>query len=165
MLMLLVILFWLILGALCSYVAKQRGRHPLLWFILGFSIGFIALLILFFLPSKKESFLLAKKSKVAAPSLKTAESSSNKSPYLVEENQKLLTPPAYHKLWYYLDDKNKQYGPMSFQALKRAWREKTINASTYVWNEDMNEWQPLKDLSSIMSHIRTPSLNGTPETL
>ncbi len=153
--MLLIILFWLILGILCSYIAKQRGRRSALWFILGFSTGFIALLILFILPSKKEVPLVSKKALADTSSL---EISGTQKKYSTLGDQ---IPPesVFYKLWYYLDDQNKQYGPMSFQALKRAWEEKTIHASTYVWNEDMSEWQPLKNLSSMITHIHSPQIN------
>ncbi len=47
---------------------------------------------------------------------------------------------------YYLDEQKKQFGPMSFNALNKAWNEGALRERTFVWNEAMENWQHLKDV-------------------
>lgn len=48
--------------------------------------------------------------------------------------------------WYYLDGDN-QVGPMSLEALKKAFIEDKVQDSTYVWSEELPDWQPLDQLN------------------
>ncbi len=41
-------------GFICSYIAKQKDRANKDWFMLGFIIPFLALGIIYFLPSAKK---------------------------------------------------------------------------------------------------------------
>lgn len=55
------------------------------------------------------------------------------------------------KLWYYLDEERAQLGPMSFQALTQAVHQGLVTPSTYLWNEELDQWTTLGELT-----IRTP---------
>ncbi len=52
-------LFWLILGAttgcFCAWLARERGRNPGGWFVLGFFFSFVALLTLIGAPDRHAS--------------------------------------------------------------------------------------------------------------
>lgn len=119
------ILLSLILGWGCSQFARQRGRSPLNWFIAGLFFGIFALILLFILPVLKRK-----------DPLKSESFPSPKIPQLM-----LQTPSHAEKLWYFLDEQKTQYGPMSFEALSRAFSEGKIKDHTYVWNELMENWQ------------------------
>ena len=140
MYILLCILSWLTLGWLSSRMARRRGRNTAIWFFLGVVLGVIALIVLYFLPQKKT---LA--TAVAAPMQKAA------IPISPSEEISVKTP---EKLWYYLDSEKAQFGPMSFYALQKAWDDDKIIASTYIWNEDMENWVRLENLIDLHARIR-----------
>lgn len=138
------VLLWLIIGAICSRTAKHRGRNPSLWFFLGILLGVIGLIILYILPPKKVT-------------LATAPSSNPIIPPPIEVSPSLIgteNGPETTTLWYYLDEANKQYGPMSFNALQTAWDEDQMTSSTYVWNEQMENWQTLEEIPDLLDKVR-----------
>ncbi|WP_194846831.1 DUF4339 domain-containing protein [Candidatus Neptunochlamydia vexilliferae] len=115
---------WLLFGWICYRIALKRGRTPTTWFFLGVALGFIAVVILYLLPSKVVE--KAPPPQVVAPPLQS------------------------QKLWYYLDGEDKRYGPMSFYALQKAWDDDLITAATYVWNEEMENWKRLEELPNLL---------------
>jgi len=138
------ILLWLVIGVICSRIARQRGRNPTTWFFLGVILGVIGLIILYIIPSKKVSLVMA--SSTPTPSQQPIEITVSP----VEHD----SPPESPILWYYLDKTNEQHGPMSFQALQGAWDDDLITSSTYVWNEKMENWQTLEELPDLLAKIR-----------
>lgn len=48
-----IVIFWLAIGSLCAYVASQKGRSALNWFLLGILFDILALVALAALPSNK----------------------------------------------------------------------------------------------------------------
>ncbi len=140
MYILLYIISWLTLGWFSSRMARWRGRNPAIWFFLGVVLGIIALIVLYFLP-QKETLATA----MAAPMQKAAIS--------ISPNEETSEKPP-EKLWYYLDSEKAQFGPMSFSALQEAWDDDKITASTYIWNEDMENWVRLESLIDLHARIR-----------
>lgn len=125
---LLTLLLGAVFGALCSYYAKQKGRDGFAWFFIGLFLGLIGLLLLFILPAKKN--------------LVVQEAKEESLPIEIEPYEiKPVTPKKPTLFWYYLDVENKQFGPMSEEALFLAWKEGKINDKTYVWNEEMENWK------------------------
>jgi GYF domain 2 len=121
----------LVLAWTCSHYAKRRGRNPTTWFILGALFGIFALITLFVLPVYKfrgHPVLNEPIPQERAPELET------------------LFPLHAEKLWYYLDAQKKQFGPMSFSALNKAWSKGEVLELTFVWNEEMGNWKHLKDV-------------------
>jgi len=110
---------------LCAHYAKRRGRNPFNWFIGGAFFGLLALATLFLLP-RKRALVVA----------------STPKPPLLEP----LSLSHVGKLWYYLDREKKQQGPMSLEALSKAFFSGEIEEKTYVWNEAMDSWKHLADL-------------------
>jgi len=143
-------LFLLIIGAFCSYNAKLRGRNPYAWFAIGLFLGAIGLLILYLLPPKKPTF-------ESTPSVATPANAVAAAPDIAVEQESTLVPPSKpappQKLWYYLDEENKRFGPMSFDRLKQAWALDQVKRETFVWNEDMEDWKPVKDLSNLLDQL------------
>ena len=114
--------FWLIQGSIAAYYAKRKGRNPYLWFALGCVFGILGILAVFFLKNPpKESPAVQPEAKPAPKSLP-------------------------HRLWYYLDQKTQQIGPISTNALEDAFREGKIEPSTYVWHEGMENWKLWKEV-------------------
>jgi len=155
------ILFWLLLGGICSRIAKKRNRNPLGWFFIGMLLGVIGLIILYVLPAKNEESL-----EEASPVPAAMQSQENltfstetEETLAPSEMNQVISPSFEKKLWYYLDRENKQYGPMSFDNLKRVWKEDQITGTTYVWNEEMPDWKPIADLPEVLDKIRNIPTN------
>lgn len=115
----------LIIAGFTAYYADKKGRSPVGWFVLSVLIGFIAPLILYFLPSLR--------------------------------GEKPTTPPPPpsnvplqdDKLWYYLDEHHKQYGPLSIIGLKELWDTGKLELSSYVWSEGMEKWEKVDNLPEL----------------
>lgn len=112
-----------VMGSISAFLAYKRERNPYLWFALGFIFGIFGIFAIFFFGLKKKE---------------------------VSMNLKPLQPVfSIHgprdKFWYYLDPTHEQKGPMSHDALTKAFREGKVGLSTYVWHEEMPEWKQLKE--------------------
>jgi len=110
-------------GSICAYAAKKKNLNQLGWFALGFSFGVFALIVLTFLKGKKVPAIL--------PELE---------PLFPSES------PLTEKMWYYLTPEQEQVGPMSYNALERAYRADLITDETYLWNDNLDNWQPLSTI-------------------
>jgi len=126
---LLTLLLSFLLGIGCSRLALKRGRHPTVWFAAGLLFGIFALIVLYLLPPPKRQ-KEAPEEVIIAPS-----------PQLP-----LHTPEHASRLWYFLDEQKAQLGPMSFEALSRAWHEGKVHEKTFVWNEEMDNWKRLQEV-------------------
>ena len=124
--MMMSIAFSLLMAWTCGNYAKRLGRNPRTWFAAGALFGIFALIALFLFPRRKA---IAAQPVVKAPLLTAA------------------CPIQAEKLWYYLNDQKEQFGPMSFNALGKAWLEGSVREQTFVWNEEMENWQPLKEVT------------------
>ena len=124
-------------ASLCAYSARKRGRRPIIWFFLGITFGFLGLLALYLLPSKKAS----------APS---PLSPSPKAPALLQKPEEPL------QLWHYLDHSAKPQGPMSTEGLRNAWIHRTIVPSTYVWTDSMKNWEKIENLPDLEKQLSSP---------
>jgi hypothetical protein len=123
---------WIIFGAISAYLAKMRGKNPYLWFGLGMLFGLFGVLFLVFSPKTKKSNL----SPQTQQAKYQGETIDIDPPYDPKLNQ---------FLWYFLDKDNGQHGPMSFDALHKEYRGFTVTGETFVWNETLANWQPLKN--------------------
>jgi hypothetical protein len=124
----LTILLSLVLAWGCSHFAKKRGRNPTNWFIAGLFFGIFALIVLFLMPIRKPEAQVSPEAQLALPPLT------------------ILQPDHIGKLWYFIDEEKKQLGPMSFDALSKAWTEGKVREKTFVWNESMENWRQFQDV-------------------
>ena len=115
-------------GATAAFLAHRRGKNIYLWFILGAFFGIFGIALLFFTSPRKG----------AHPRRQKAD------PNTIDITPK-IDPIHKEKFWYYLDPENQQQGPMSFDGLFRAFREGRVSKNTFVWNENLDNWQPLGD--------------------
>lgn len=143
MYLLFCLIMWTLIGYFCAKTASARGRNPNLWFFLGAVLGLLAVILLFILPAKP----------LTAPSIQGAPKKDRPSPSFTPKEDVANAPPK--PLWYYLDGEEKQYGPMSFHALREAWDAKEVTPNTYLWNETMNDWQKLESLTETLEEIQT----------
>ena len=125
MLLILVAVVWATIAHICARIAVRKNRNPTAWFIFVFLFGVLALIALYFLPPKEKA--------IPAP---------------------IPPSPALQKLWYYLGKENKQYGPMSFAALKEAYFHKKLVPSTFLWQEEMDNWKSLEKIPEVFDLIQ-----------
>ncbi len=116
-LFLLVISF--ILGIIAANIAVKKGKNPYLWFSIGLLFGLLGVFILYFF---------------------------NKPPPVQAPTQPLKVAPTSLTLWYYLNKEHQQCGPITFMALKNELQAGELPPSTYVWSEELDNWQQIKDL-------------------
>src|SRR3989338_6350273 len=113
------ILLYLVLGWIAARLAKKKHRNPTGWFFAGVFFGIIAILVLFFLRPLKKA--------------------GEEQEIVVEAEEPLAM--ISNKLWYYLDKEEKRHGPMSESLLRGS-----IDEAVFVWNEDMADWKPAKEI-------------------
>ncbi|KAF3362100.1 hypothetical protein PHSC3_001411 [Chlamydiales bacterium STE3] len=131
---LLTVILWVLMGGMTSYFAARRGRDPFAWFWVGILLGLIGLLLLFLLPvvenveeTQEEEFEI--------------EAIDELTPYA------LATTDSYRfRDWFFLDDRNQQLGPVSFQNLRKNWLHGKVSSETFVWSDGMETWQKVQDL-------------------
>lgn len=124
--------FWLIFGALGAHFAKKRGRIPLAWFGIGLMMGIFGLAMLFLLPKIEKKPLRTLTANVMPPPKRS---------------------DSWLKMWYYLDPTHIQQGPFEFSDLIKAWKEKHLSDTTYIWGEGMSEWQRLRDQPNLVREL------------
>jgi hypothetical protein len=131
----------LIMGAIAAYIARRRGKNPYLWFGIGMLLGILGLFLIFFIPNKKR------------PS--QTQDSLAKEPIVTLDITPTVSASSKEKLWYYLSKSNEQFGPMSFDFLKKAFFEGKIKASTYVWNEELDNWKMFENIFDIRTETHS----------
>ncbi len=118
---------WFLTGYISSYFAKQRGRDPIAWFVIGMILGLIGLLILFLLPPIGK------------------ESEEKEAERIIQPIPKIEEEPLPSE-WFYLDGGRNQQGPVSVDDLKNLWGSQKLEGSTYVWTETMENWQKIIEI-------------------
>jgi len=118
-------------GILCSKIAGKKNRITSYWFFLGFLFGLIALIVIYFLKPCIDKKNFIKKTQPFDF-------------FIILNNDK--------NYWYYLDTNKKQIGPMSAKALFDTYLQRKISNNTFIWNDTMNDWIKLKDVS-VFSNI------------
>lgn len=139
--------FLFIISALTSYYALQKGRNPVIWFVISLLIGFLAPVILYFLPSVTDQDNppneMPGKGEIPAYSGQLQ----------VVSSEEL---PSSEKLWYYLDENHRQYGPVSIIALKNLFDTAKLGLHSYVWSEGMEKWEQVGDLPELKESLHKP---------
>ncbi|MCI5052538.1 MAG: DUF4339 domain-containing protein [Simkaniaceae bacterium] len=123
----LVLIAWCLLGSISSRIAKKRGLHPMTWFFVGFFFGIFGI--------------------AAALLWKAPEQEST------PETPDPLLLSLRRKHWYYLDHDKNQLGPVSFDNLKRAFRDERVTGSSYVWHEELEDWQRIEETEGLKDYF------------
>lgn len=110
-------------GLVASYIAKRRQKNLYLWFGIGFLFGLLGLFVLFFVSKKRKPTPSLQESPPLPPDLKGPKD----------------------KLWYYVNTMRNPEGPFSHSYLNSLWKTGKIDRTTYVWNEEMKDWQELNN--------------------
>ncbi|MCH9631006.1 MAG: hypothetical protein S4CHLAM37_10180 [Chlamydiia bacterium] len=135
-----------LMGLVTAFFARdRRNRDFSIWFILGFMFGLLAFVPLLFLPK------LEKKKK--------EEEKPKEEPIITVD----LTPklPMREQLWYFLDEKQTQVGPVSFEGLRKHFLTGSVGTTSYVWNAMMKDWETLQELPEYLNEITSEDLKPT----
>lgn len=126
----------IIMGCISAYIAKGRGKNPYLWFGLGMIFGLFGVIFAFFIPAKKGR-------------RRPGSQHPTKEQVVTLDITPTLGSFSKESYWYYLDGQNAQQGPMSYDALKRSFFEGKVKTSTYIWNEQLENWQAFSDIFDV----------------
>jgi len=124
----------LLIGSLNAYLAKGRGRSPIIWFFVGAFFGLLGVLALFLFPKIQQDAFVLKE-----PAQKDLEI---KSPL-----------PPLASSWYYLNHAHVQVGPISLMELEKLYKEGAITSSTYLWCGGMPDWKKLEYMATLQSYL------------
>ena len=138
--MLLSFVLLLMIAGANAFFARQRGRDPVGWFLLGLLLGVFGLLLLVVLPKLKK----------------------NQAGELEQDEDRLLLGIADSrealklKEWFYLDKNSKQQGPVGFALLSSAFEKGDITLETYVWYEGMVAWERIREIPLLLNALPLP---------
>ena len=133
--MLLSFVLLLICAGANAYFAKQRGRDPVAWFLIGLLLGVFGLLVLVLMPKlSTKSDLEQDEDRILAG--------------IGISNNDFIS-----KEWLYLDEARQQVGPIFFKQLCKIYEEGKISDRTYVWCEGMKEWERIGNMPVLQEAI------------
>jgi predicted PurR-regulated permease PerM len=154
------VLLGILFGFICSYLAKNRGRNPRTWFILGLLFGLIGLIILLVLPSNKtlNNHVQSDTNRFQREKLTQTTIQENTQPY-----PDINSPPSTEEMyqmntWYYLDKAHNQVGPVNFNILIQEFQKEEITLDSYVWFEGMANWQKIHQVQGLLELLDEKSL-------
>lgn len=122
-----------VIAVATAYLAKQRERSVVFWFLLALLFGVLATLLLLILPKASEM-----EEERARKDLEEEEGSD-------WQGMK----------WFYLDSDRKEKGNVTFQTLKELWEAKEVDLETYVWIEGMKEWKRISEIPKLKQKLST----------
>jgi len=123
----ILLISWTLTGWITSRIALQSNRSQMKWFYVGFFLGIFAILLILILNYFDGVYSSKEKVEVAPSPI---------DPELIELRE---------KHWYFLDNASNQYGPMTFDAIRKSFQDGKVEESNYIWHEDLSEWQRLKE--------------------
>lgn len=138
--MLISLALLLFFAFLSAYVAKQRGRDPVAWFMIGILLGIFSPILL----------LILKPLNANREMMETEENEDTKLAPQVLETKEIRYS---NKEWYYLDKSQQQQGPVYFNTLKSLWLNEKITSTTYVWSDGMPQWKRINELPGFVEAL------------
>lgn len=135
------IVFWLLMGCATAYFANQRGRDPLVWFMLGMLLGLFGLLLLFLLPPVADE-----------------EGPAGEAEYALLQKQEGVPVIQSHdymiKEWYYYDTSRQMQGPVRAETLKNLWSDGLLTEESYIWSEGMDNWTRIENIQNLYTYLQ-----------
>ena len=128
---------WIVLGGLAAIGARSRGRSPVAWFFLGSLLGWWGLLLLYLLPPVFSEEVPPPVAQVVLPV------------------EKPRFPVEQSKDWFFIDQAKTVCGPLSGKDLKEKWSAGQLNASSWVWNENITEWKKISQVQDLTEWLHS----------
>jgi hypothetical protein len=136
----------LLIGLLVAYLAHQRGRNPIPWFVGGVFGGVIALAILVFLPDLERGRLWRRLEWMESNAAKGESQKDSDQPddvpepILEESTTPVVSQPAAHG-WYLARPGGNPEGPFALDTLRKRFQGGEL-MGFLVWQEGLGGWMP-----------------------
>jgi len=126
----------IVFGCITAYLAKERGRSPPIWFLVGFFTGIIGLVVLLLFPS-----MVVSSKKITEPTPEIP----------------VLPPLSEPEVsgWFYLDAQYQPSGPHPFSMISTRWQEHELDRSSYLWREGMPDWKKIEALPEVIAKLES----------
>lgn len=134
-----------IFGVATGMVAKNKGRNPILWFLVGFSFGIIGLFVAY----RMSSLSADSKSKPAPVPVREAHSEATSpadQPFPTENVKRIPTNLSIQ--WYYINANLDTVGPLKLGELRKHINENKLDDSTYIWCEEFSDWMQISEFQN-----------------
>ena len=137
------LIFWITVGIISAFIAKQKGRNVYAWFFIGLFFSLLGLALIALLPSKAEPA----EPETASVTLKDAHSEAaipqegaNPAP---DKPKRLPTSPTID--WYILSEDLNPLGPFKLKHLREKFHKEKLPYDTYIWCDESDEWIQIMD--------------------
>ena len=135
----ILICLWVLMGTLTAWLASKKGRRPRVWFFIGVFFGLLALAILVFMPKIVDA---------GDVDIKENPQENSKENSLPLEPE-ICDPQLSSKEWHYIDGDHQKCDPVNFKSLKKLWDEGIVTEETFLWMDDMKDWEKCKKLPGL----------------
>jgi len=142
--MLLSLVLLIMFGFLTGYIAKRKGRDPVIWTMVGIIFGMIGTLLLLALPAYKEK-----------SQIKEDQNDEMEINELAVFSKEDCSAKLFQTNWYYLNEKLEQNGPYAFNLLKKIWIDGKITPNSFIWTEGMTNWEKILDLPEVYNCLQS----------
>lgn len=145
----------LLFAGLCAHFAKKQGRDPVIWFLVGLVIGVFGLLILFLFPKKTAEEEAKSSTEVEGDKEIEGDPAFDSESYDIAHEEPQISNEGifFQKEWYYFDQEKKQQGPVGISILRAYWKEEKIDKDTFVWSENMANWQKVNAVPQLEQYL------------
>jgi hypothetical protein len=132
-------------GIASAAVASSKGRSGPLWFILGFILGCIGLVVILCLPSVGLASTYGRGSKGGSKrggfGGGTQARTSGSRPSIRSPG---VDASRFAAAQWYVATNDAREGPISFEEMKSRWNRNRLAATTLVWFDGMEDWAQIK---------------------
>ncbi len=143
-------IIWVIIGLISAFVAKRKGKNPLLWFAIGTFFSLLGLILLLLLPKNKDDddkSTLAPVHSMNSEGGAPAEEESYSEP--TPTAKRIKSDPSFQ--WYYVfesDSSAEVRGPMTIDLLRKAVVSLKLPLATYIWCDDFPDWTQISEFQN-----------------
>lgn len=153
-----ILLFYVILGCLSAYIADKKKRNVIGWFFAGAFFGFIGLVVLLLLPSRRNALEKPQNDPFDNSDLfddlkKSLAGNDDEIPSSGDLQEIVIDTEK----WFYLNKDRENVGPISFEELVVLLKGKTYPEEIWVWKKGMKDWQRVKDVPSLQQALKEAS--------
>lgn len=134
----------IVFAVLCSVLASNRGRNPVVWAIIGFFTSCIGLIVLLALGDLRSESEAAEQDAVRR-ARRNRRAGFDEPPPMPPPPPPLPPPmpsaaSATGAAWHYAVERT-VHGPVAEAELRHLLRTHALDAQTLVWTDGMAEWQ------------------------
>ena len=134
-----------------SYLAQQRGRDPVIWFLLGMFLGILGPLVVLVMPDASKQ-----KGKTQGSSSNPFYTGPDSTTIEVQPSEVYTVTQFHQHEWYYYDQAQERHGPITFEDLRRMWHDNVVGGNTFVWHEGRDSWTRISEIPDLLLALNRP---------